>query len=128
MTAVAREKKGMPGIPELTERQRKLKEQEEKDKALVEGRFHFDEAPGSTVKVPYRRYKSERIEIYELTDGQVYKLPWGFVRHLREGCGTWIHSHAVDDNGNPLVNMQGKRQERMRFEPLVFTVDGQFFT
>lgn len=128
MTAVAKQKQGMPAIPELTERQRRLKEQEEKDKALVEGRFHFDEAPGSEVKIPYRRYKSEPIKIYTLRDGGVYKLPWGLVRHLREGCGTWVHAHAVDEQGNPLVNTRGKRQERMRFEPLVFTADGQFFS
>jgi hypothetical protein len=102
--------------------------QQEKDQKIVRGKFVFNEAPGGSVPIPYRRYKGEIPKVYNMQDGEIYDIPYGLARHIRDNCGGWVHAHKLDENGNPAKDEHGKRYERMDFQPLVFNVDGEFFT
>ncbi len=102
------------------------KTQEEKDMQMVKGRFRCFEPLGGSVKLSYRRYKGERIRTQTFVDGHEYTIPLGLARHLRDNCAYYNHSHIMDQDGIPIVNMQGKKMDRMTFEPLGFSVDGEF--
>lgn len=56
------------------------------DKEMVKGIFHFHECPGGTLAFPYRAYLGDEIEVFNLTDGQVYSLPKGVAKHLNKNC------------------------------------------
>lgn len=103
---------------ELTERERDMK--------MVKGRFRCFEPQGGSVTLNYRRHKGEPIRKYTFQDGQEYEIPLGLAKHLRENCCYYKHAHIMDMNGNPIVNQQSQRVDRMTFEPMGFGLDGEF--
>lgn len=101
------------------------KSEKELDNSMVKGRFRCFEPVGGGVKLSYRKHKGEPIRTYEFRDGEVYTIPLGLAKHLRENCMYYEHSHLIDTNGNPMVNRMGRRVDRMTFEPLEFSIDNQ---
>lgn len=95
----------------------------ERDMKMVKGVFRCFEPMGGSVRLAYRKHKGEPIRNYDLKDGQEYTIPYGLAMHLRENCGYFTHGHILDAQGNPFVDRQNKRVERMTFEPLGFNFD-----
>lgn len=60
--------------------------QRDKDREVVKGIFRFHECPGATMQFPYRAYKEDQVERYDLTDGQIYSIPLGVAKHLNKNC------------------------------------------
>ena len=79
-----------------------------------------------SVKLSYRGHKGEKILTKTFVDGQEYNIPLGLAKHLRENCGYYKHTHIRDQNGVPIVDQRSKRVDRMTFEPMGFSVDGEF--
>lgn len=111
---VPKEKKPKPNINYLRD----------KDREMVRGKFIFHEVPGGTVKFPFRKWKGDDVQMYELTDGHVYSIPLGVAKHLNQNCWYPIHAYQLDDNGKPVANVKEKKR-RMSFQSLEFLdIDG----
>lgn len=91
----------------------------EKDRKPVRGKFIFHEVPGGTVKFPYRKWKGDDVQMFELTDGHVYTIPLGVAKHLNKNCAYPVHAFQVDDNGKPVARI-GEMKRRMSFQSLEF--------
>ncbi len=61
-----------------------LKFQRDKMRELVTGIFHFYEVPGGGISFNFREFKEDKIERYDLTDGETYTIPLGVARHLNK--------------------------------------------
>lgn len=102
--------------------------QKEQDQKMVKGIFRCFEPRGGSALVPYRRYKDEPIRTYKMRDGEIYEIPLGLARHLRDNCNYIEHEHKIDEKGNPWVDKNARALARMTFEPLVMDIDGRFYT
>ena len=98
----------------------------ERDMKMVKGRFRCFEPQGGSVKLSYRRHKGEPIKTYTFQDSAEYTIPLGLAQHLRDNCCYYKHSHIMDQNGVPIVDKKNARVDRMTFEPMGFSVDGEF--
>lgn len=92
----------------------------QKDQTPVRGKFSFFEQPGGTLKFCYRKYKGDRVEKYELVDGQIYTLPLGVAKHLNS-VSYPIHEFLLDEKGNRTAQV-GRHVKRCGFESLDFTL------
>jgi hypothetical protein len=97
----------------------KLAVQREKDKEMVKGIFRFHEVPGGKMGFSYKAYKGDKVERFDLTDGQIYTLPLGVAKHLNKNVYYPIHSHALDENGFPTAKI-GQKVRRCSFQSLEF--------
>ncbi len=104
---------------EITKLRAKLKHQQQKDREVVRGIFRFYEVPGGTMMFCYKAYAGDEVENFILVDGQVYSVPLGVARHLNKNGWYPIHTHAVDDNGNPTFKI-GQKVQRFGFQSLEF--------
>ena len=96
----------------------RLKQMREEDSRIVQGKFTCHDPKGGTITFPYRKYREDPTKMYTLSDGQIYKLPIGVVKHLNN-CGREVSSHLLDANGNPVVGI-GKKDYRFNFQGLDF--------
>ena len=103
-------------------------DQQTSDQRLVKGTFRCFDPMGGGARVPYRRYKGEQIENYDLIDGQIYEIPLGLARHLRDNCYEVEHGYVLNNKGEVVPDKNFKKTKRMTFEPLVFDLDGHFLT
>lgn len=94
---------------------KKLEYMRDRDREKVKGIFHYNESPGGVLEFFFRAYAGDAIEKYSLTDGQIYELPRGVVRHLRENGWYPVHENAVDKDGKPIVRIS-KKTHRFSFE------------
>jgi hypothetical protein len=100
-------------------------EQRLHDRRPVKGIFRFNEVPGGTLRFSYLKYKGDPIEKFELTDGEVYTLPLGVAKHLRNSGWYPIHSYALDEENRPSKRI-GQKVHRYSFEPLEFIGEEEF--
>lgn len=91
----------------------------EKDRELVTGVFRFHECPGGTLSFNYRKWKEDAIERYDLTDGQIYKIPFGVAKHLANSGWYPVHAHELDEHGKP-QQVVAKKVRRYGFDSLEF--------
>ena len=63
-----------------------LKYMRDKDRAMVKGVFKFHECPGGILSFPFKAYKEDPVEKFELIDEHIYNLPLGVARHLNQNC------------------------------------------
>ena len=103
---------------------RKLSEQEiraqrEKDHQIVKGIFRCYEPKGGSMSFSFRKYKGDEVLQYTLVDGEIYSLPLMVAKHLNQNCWWPQHTHVLDANGNPSIEV-GKKVERCSFESLEF--------
>lgn len=113
-------------------RDAKLKYECDKDREKVKGIFRFFAVPGGILSFPYRKYKWDKTERYELVDGGVYTIPIGVAKHLNNGC--WYPEHeyipgmnvqtanpvSVGGQNSPMMRI-ARRVHRTAFQPLDFT-------
>lgn len=85
----------------------------------VKGVFKFYEVPGGTLSFVFKEFPGDKVEKYELVDGQTYELPLGVAKHLNNNCNYPIHKHATDEFDKPLVTI-GQRVSRAGFHSLDF--------
>lgn len=104
---------------QVNERDKKLKREMEKDREMVKGFFKYYEVPGGNVPFVYRKYKGEKIQKYDLYDGQIYTLPLGVAKHLNRSGWYPVHAYTQDANGNT-HQMIGKKVRRYGFQSLEF--------
>jgi len=83
---------------------------------LIKGVFNDNELRGGTIKFPFRKFKNDKINVYELTDGQEYELPLSVVRHLNTDCAYHQHSYILDSAGKAMKNP--KKVHRFSFKPI----------
>jgi hypothetical protein len=68
------------------EQEKAHKYQRDKDREMVKGRFLFHEVPGGVLSFPFKKWKEDEVEVYHLTDGQIYTLPLAVAKHLNQNC------------------------------------------
>jgi hypothetical protein len=100
-------------------RKKNLRYMRDKDREPVKGIFKFYEVPGGALKFPFRAYKEDPVEFYELTDGQVYTIPLGVARHLNKSGWYPIHAYEQDETGKPVARV-GQKVRRYGFQSLEF--------
>ncbi len=111
-------------LPKARKNTRKISEEEmkkmrEKDHKLVKGIFRCYEPRGGSIGFSFKKYKGDDVLKYELTDGEITTLPLMVAKHLNQNCYYPQHSHVLDANGMPSVEV-GKKVQRCSFESLEF--------
>ena len=71
----------------------------DKDREMVKGIFRFHEVPGGRMAFPFRAYKEDDVEIFDLIDGQVYTIPLGVARHLNKNCWYPVYDYIKGESG-----------------------------
>lgn len=96
-----------------------LKFLRDKDREKVRGVFKFYESPGGTLSFPYRKYKEDDVERYDLTDGQIYTVPLGIAKHLNKSGWYPVHAFINNEDGKPVAKI-GQKVRRYGFSSLEF--------
>lgn len=96
-----------------------IRKMREKDHKIVKGIFRCFEPRGGSITFVFKKYKGDDVLKYTMTDGQVCEIPLMVAKHLNQDCFYPIHSHVLDANGNPSVQV-GKKVQRCSFESLEF--------
>lgn len=93
--------------------------QRDKERELVKGIFHFHEVPGGSMSFNFKKYKGDKVERYDLVDGQVYSIPLGVARHLNKNGSYPVHAHMQDESGKVHARI-GQKVNRFSFQSLEF--------
>ena len=96
-----------------------MSEMRQKDHKIVKGMFKCFEPRGGSMTFSFRKYKGDDVLKYTLVDGEIYDLPLMVAKHLNQNCWWPKHSHVLDSNGNPSVEV-GKKVQRCSFDSLEF--------
>ena len=96
-----------------------LKYQRDKDRQLVKGIFRFYGVPGGSMSFNFKKYKEDKVERYDLVDGEIYTLPLGVAKHLTKNGNYPVHRHMKDDTGKISMRI-GQKVNRFGFESLEF--------
>ena len=91
----------------------------DKDRELVRGKFIFHEVPGGMMSFVFKKWKEDPVERFDLMDGEIYTIPLGVAVHLNKNCFIPVHTHAVDENGKPMMKI-GQKIRRCSFQSLEF--------
>ena len=101
--------------PTKAEVMRKRAAEQERDYELVTGIFRYLEHPGGTLRFRYHKYPQDNNKMWELTDGQRYKLPRMIVRHLNNGVYYLSYKHLDNKLGEAGVH-NAMIREKSRFD------------
>lgn len=104
-------------IKEVSPEIQKLREM---DNRKVKGRFSCLEPLGGSVTFPFKKYRGDPVVHYTFEDGQEYEIPLAVAKHLNS-CGWDVHSHVLDANGKPTINV-GKKHKRFIFQSMDYAV------
>jgi hypothetical protein len=99
-----------------------MKKMREKDHKMVKGIFRCYEPQGGSFTFNFLKYKGDEVLKYTMSDGEIYTVPLMIAKHLNQNCWWPRHSHVLDSNGNPSVEV-GKKIKRCSFESLEFQDD-----
>lgn len=91
----------------------------DKDREMVKGIFRFHECPGAMMSFPFKKWKEDEVERYDLVDGEVYTIPLGVAKHLNQNLWYPLHAYAQDENGKNLMKI-GQKIRRCSFQSLEF--------
>lgn len=94
----------------------------DKDRETRRGIFRFYECQGGSMSFVYKAYKGDKVERYDLLDGQAYELPRGVIKHLNTNGWYPVHGHALNDAGLPSMKISQKVR-RFGFESTEFSID-----
>lgn len=116
-------------LPQKSKNTRKLtkdeiKKMREKDHKMVKGVFRCFEPAGGSMTFSFKKYGGDPILKYTMVDGQTYDVPIMIAKHLNANCWYPKHSHVLDSNGKPSVEV-GKKVNRCSFESLEFQLDDE---
>jgi len=96
-----------------------MRKMREKDHKMVKGIFRCFEPRGGSMTFSFKKYKGDEVLKYTMVDGDVCEIPLMVAKHLNQDCFYPVHSHVLDANGNPSVQV-GKKIQRCSFESLEF--------
>jgi hypothetical protein len=96
-----------------------MKKMREKDHKMVKGIFRCYEPRGGSMTFNFKKYKGDEVLKYTMIDGQAYDVPLMVAKHLNQNCWYPKHTHVLDANGNPSVEV-GKKVQRCSFESMEF--------
>lgn len=96
----------------------------EKDHKMVKGIFRCFEPRGGSITFSFKKYPGDQILKYTMVDGQVYEIPLMVAKHLNQDCWYPRHTHVLDANGNPSIDV-GKKIKRCSFESLEFVFEDE---
>lgn len=89
------------------------------DRKMVKGIFRCFEPRGGSMTFSFKKYRQDPVESFTMVDGDTYTVPLMIAKHLNQNCAYPVHSHVLDANGHPTVQV-GKRVKRCSFESLEF--------
>lgn len=98
-----------------------MRKMREKDNKMVKGVFRCFEPRGGAMNFSFKKYKGDPIMKFNLIDGEIYDLPLMVAKHLNQDCWYPRHTHVLDINGNPSIDI-GKKVKRCSFESLEFAL------
>jgi hypothetical protein len=96
-----------------------LKRQRDEDREVVRGVFRFYEVPGGSMNFVFRAYKEDKVERYDLVDGQVYSIPLGVAKHLNKNGWYPVHAYTQTEGGGHAMKI-GHKVRRFGFQSLEF--------
>lgn len=96
-----------------------IKSQREQDHKMVKGVFRCYEPRGGSFKFSFKKYRGDQVYTNTLVDGETYEVPLMVAKHLNQNCWYPKHSHVLDANGQPTVQV-GQKVKRCSFESLEF--------
>ena len=91
----------------------------EKDHQPVKGIFRSFEPRGGSMTFAFKKYAGDDVLHYTMTDGDTYTIPLMVAKHLNQNCWYPKHTHVLDSNGKPSVEV-GQKVQRCSFESLEF--------
>lgn len=91
----------------------------EKDHRIVKGIFRCYEPRGGSMTFSFKKHKGDEVLKYTMVDGDIYEIPLMVAKHLNQNCYYPRHSHVLDANGHPSIEV-GKKVQRCSFESLEF--------
>ncbi len=111
-------------VPQARRNTRKISDEEmrqmrEKDHRTVKGIFRCYEPRGGSMTFSFKKYKGDEVLKYTMVDGDIYEIPLMVAKHLNQECNYPVHSHVLDANGHPSIEV-GKKVQRCSFESLEF--------
>jgi hypothetical protein len=100
----------------------------DRDREKVRGMFKFHEVPGGSMSFVFKAYKGEKVERYDLLDGEIYSLPRGVAIHLNKNLSYPEYEHVKSEgaalglfNHNAPASMRiAKKTQRCSFQSLEF--------
>jgi len=101
-----------------------LKKMIEKDHKMVKGKFICFEPRGGSMSFSFKKYPGDQVLFYTMKDGEVRTVPLMVAKHLNNDCNYPVHSHVLDANGNPSVQV-GRKVKRCSFESLEFSEEDE---
>ena len=96
-----------------------MRNMREKDHKIVKGIFRCYEPRGGGMTFSFKKYKGDEVLKFNMVDGDIYEIPLMVAKHLNQNCYYPKHSHVLDANGKPSVEV-GKKVQRCSFESLEF--------
>jgi len=96
-----------------------MRKMREKDHKPVKGIFRCYEPRGGGMTFSFKKYKGDEVLKFEMVDGDIYEIPLMVAKHLNQNCYYPKHTHVLDANGKPSVEV-GKKVQRCSFESLEF--------
>ena len=96
-----------------------MRKMREKDHKIVKGIFRCYEPRGGGMTFSFKKYKGDEVLKYTMVDGDIYEIPLMVAKHLNQNCYYPKHTHVLDENGKPSVQV-GTKVQRCSFESLEF--------
>jgi hypothetical protein len=100
----------------------------DRDRETVRGMFQFHEVPGGCLAFVYKAYKGDKVEKFELFDGQIYSLPRGVAIHINKNIAYPEYEHFKNEGASmggfmqnaPISMRVSKKTKRCSFQSLEF--------
>ncbi len=92
----------------------------DRDSEMVKGIFRFYEVPGGSMNFVYKAYEGDKVERYDMIDGEVYTVPLGVARHLNKNLWYPEYDYVKDENTKNIIRAT-KKVRRCGFQGLEFT-------
>lgn len=102
--------------PEIKAKAEKLRKEEARK---VKARYINHRGDHERLTKPYMRWAGDPIDTYHLIPGEVYELPYGFIKEINESPGLARRSEVLDKNGLPTVK-DGKNEKIHELVPVSF--------
>lgn len=92
---------------------------EKEESVMVTGIFKNLECPKLGIKFPYRKFKSQEIEWYEMEEDVAYTVPLAVAKHLANETGIDTYEYVNLEKGG-WKSVPSKKSARFAFHPTKF--------
>lgn len=96
-----------------------MRRERDRDNKTVKGIFRCYEPRGGSLTFSFKKYKGDDVLKFTMVDGDIYTIPLMVAKHLNQNCYYPKHSHVLDANGKPSIEV-GTKVQRCSFESLEF--------